>query len=226
MPKLRPGSVLQEKLVKRSSAKRIVTSFAEEHGLVYFGYVSQRSDDHHIVRGMTVSTKHHDDHYCIGTYDGYDVVFVERTDTLQNGRRHQWHILEFDLKTRRDIPHAFIGSDKSTNGFHELLSIKYPAMQPSQPSLTASYPAGFLNNFTLYCTPAHAIELEHVITPDIAQVIGSHFGGLVLEVANDSLFVYSESGHLTPALLATMLKNGTWLATQIDEKSSPVSDDL
>ena len=100
MANLRLHEVLQRRLKPGPhSTKRIVNQFADEFGLVYFGYVSQRSDEHHIVRGMTVSTNHHDDHYCIGTFDTYDVVFVERSDTLRNGKKHQWHIMEFDLKS-------------------------------------------------------------------------------------------------------------------------------
>lgn len=212
MSGLRPGPL---------SSKRVIASFAEEHGLVYFGYVSQRNDDHHIVRGMTVSTKHRDDHYCIGTYDGYDIVFVERTDALRDKKKHSWHIMEFDLKSKHDMPHGFIGSQKRGNGFHELLSVKYPSMQPMRPGVTAAYPNEFLNHFSLYCTPAHAVELETIITPEIAAMIGAHFGGLVMEINNDSLFVYSESSHLTTPLLATMAKNGVWLAEQIDKNNRP-----
>ncbi|MDQ5932714.1 MAG: hypothetical protein QG649_799 [Patescibacteria group bacterium] len=223
MPKLPIASILRSNFTSgKNLSKRIVKSFAEEHGLVCFGYVSQRTDEHHIVRGMTVSTKHHDDHYCIGTFDGYDVVFVERADTLQTGKKHIWHIMEFDLRVARDIPHVFIGPDRHGNGFHELLSIKYSSMQPAQLGATAQYPDSFAKSFTLYCTPAHAIEIEQVINPELAHTIATHYEGLVLEIAHDSLFVYSERSHMTPALLSTMLKNGVWLAEKIDQKSQHV----
>lgn len=207
------------RLLGSSPTKQVIRQFADEAGLVYFGYVSQRSDEHHILRGMTVSTKHHDDHYCIGTYEDYDVVFVERSDRLRSGKKHQWHIMEFDLKSDKDIPHAFIGSGKHGLGFHELLATKYPALQPSSLGRTAEYPASFSSRFSIYVTPAHAVAIEHIITPTIAATIAEHFVGLVIEITEHALYVYSEKSHLTVPLLDAMLKNGAWLAARIDENS-------
>jgi hypothetical protein len=199
--------------------KKCITDFAEENGMVYFGYVSQRDDDHHIVRGMTVSTKHKDDHYFIGTYDGYDTVFVERSDSLKNGKKHKWHIAEFDLKTTVDLPHVFIGSKTKTHGFSELMTIKYPTLHPSSVGATAAYPRSFVSQFDVYVSPAHAVTAERLITPEIAEVIASHFSGLVMEITEQALYVYSEKAIITPSLLTAMIKNGAWLATKIDEKS-------
>lgn len=203
----------------RNATKRHIMEFAETAGMVYFGYVSQRDDEHHIVRGMTVSTKHHDDHYCIGTYDSYDVVFVERTDTLRNGSKHRWHIMEFDLKTAGDIPHAFIGSGRHGHGFHELLQVKYPSLQPVTLGTNQEYPDTFTTGFTIYTTPAHTVAVERLITPETAAVVASHFSGLVMEITDQALYVYSEKPHLTKELLDTMLKNGAWLAGQLDQNS-------
>jgi len=206
------------KLMRLSPTKKVIREFADDAGLVYFGYVSQRSDEHHILRGMTVSTKHHDDHYCIGTYEGYDVVFVERSDQLRNGKKHQWHIMEFDLK-RADMPHTFIGSGKHGLGFHELLATKYPNLQPVALGKTAEYPPAFHARFATYVTPAHAVTIEQFITPDVAAMLAEHFAGLVVEITEHALYVYSEKAHLTAALLDAMLKNGAWLASRIDENS-------
>lgn len=202
-----------------NTSKRVITQFAEEAGMVYFGYVSQRDDEHHIVRGMTVSTKHHDDHYCIGTYEGYDVVFVERSDTLHNGKKHVWHIMEFDLRSTTDIPHVFVGSGKRSHGFHELLEMKYPHLQPAVSGSTAEYPSSFTSQFSIYVTPAHFVAAERLFTPEVAATLASHFGGLVIEVTEQALYVYSEKPHLTKSLLEAMLKNGAWLAGQLDQNS-------
>lgn len=201
------------------ATKKLITDFADEVGMVYFGYVSQRDDEHHIVRGMTVSTNHHDDHYCIGTHEGYDVVFVERSDTLRSGKKHSWHILEFDLKSTADIPHIFIGSGRRGHGLHELLEVKYPALQPVNLGATAEYPQGFTSQFSIYATPAHAVAAELLVPPDIAATLATHFSGLVLEITEQALYVYSEKSHMTKNLLDTMLKNGAWLAGQLDQNS-------
>lgn len=207
------------RLLGSSPSKGVIRDFADDAGLVYFGYVSQRSDEHHILRGMTVSTKHHDDHYCIGTYENYDVVFVERSDELHSGKKHVWHIMEFDLKTTSDIPHAFIGSGKHGQGFHELLSTKYPALQPTPPGQTGPYPSSFTTRFSLYVTPAHAVSIEQLVTPTLAATIADHFSGLVIEITDRALYIYSEKPHLSRELLDTMLRNGAWLAAQLDENS-------
>ena len=220
MPSLNLPSIVRRGMSSQSkSSKRSILDFTDQAGMVYFGYVSQRDDDHHIVRGMTVSTKHHDDHYCIGTYESYDVVFVERSDTLLTGKKHQWHIMEFDLHTKSDLPHSFIGSGRHGNGFHELLSLKYPNLQPLQLGATAVYPDEFISKFNVYTTPAHAIGFELIIHPEAAATMGSHFDGLVVELTDQALYIYSEKPHVSSELLMTMLKNGAWLANQIDQNS-------
>lgn len=220
MPELKLASIVPRGLrASTQASKRIITEFADTTGLVYFGYVSQRDDDHHILRGMTVSTQHHDDHYCIGTFEGYDVVFVERSDTLKSGKKHLWHIMEFDLKATADLPHTFIGSGKHGNGFHELLTMKYPNLLPIQLGATEPYPAAFTDKFNVYTTPAHAIGFELLITPEAAAMIGAHFSGLVIELTDQALYVYSEKSHLSSELLHTMATNGAWLAQIIDQNS-------
>jgi hypothetical protein len=199
--------------------KRMIVDFAERSNMVYFGYVNQLSDEHRIVRGLTVSTRHHDDHYCIGTFKQYDVVFVERTDTILTNHTHTWHIMEFDLKSTTDIPHMFIGSSRHGRGFHSLLGAKYSTMLPAQLGMTGRYTDDFTHSFHLYVSPADAVVAEQYIDPETATTIASHFKGLVIEITSDALYVYSEKTHLSPQLLDTMLVNGAWLAHHIDQKS-------
>lgn len=216
-------AVLPRSLLPRTKAtRRLVEAFAERTGMVYFGYVSQRSDEHHIVRGMTVSNKHVDDHYCIGTFLGYDVVFVERTDSIQKHHSHRWHIMEFDLKAGTDLPHMFIGSTKHGHGFHHLLSTKFPQLIPVSLGTDVIYPSEFTGHYSLYVTPAHQQAAERIITPAVALKIGEHFKGLVVEVTEQALYVYSERFHLSADLLDVMVRNGAWLARTIDENSQLV----
>ncbi len=199
--------------------RKLIENFADRVGMVYFGSVSQQSDEHHIVRGLTVSNKHHDAHYCIGTHHHYDAVFVERTDTILTNHTHTWHIMEIDLKTTRDIPHIFISSPTHGLGFHSLLSAKYPQLLPANLGALGSYPASFSKHFNIYVTPAHAVQAEQLISPKEAELIGSHCKGLVFEITPDAVYVYSEKASLSQPLLDTMLANGVWLAHTIDQKS-------
>lgn len=217
MPKL-PG------ILKSGSRthKRIIKEFAERSDMVYFGYVSQRDDDHHIVRGLTVSTKHHDDHYCIGTYEGYDVVFVERSDSVPGGKSHSWHILEFDLKREHHWPHMFLASKHGQHGFSELLQTKFPLLNAVDIT-SAYYNAPTLDKtFHVHVSPAHLNYLPDTLPVDTAEMIGHHFEGIDIELVNDKLYLYSERSRLTSQLLTTMLNNGIWLARSLDQKSAGV----
>ena len=204
--------------VSSRSLKKIILEFAERCDLLYFGYVSQLSDEHRLVRGLTVSTRHRDHHYCIGTYKDYNVVFVERTDTILTNHTHTWHILEFDLKSKADIPHMFIGSERHGLGFHALLKAKFPKMAPLSLGTTAKYPSEFTDYFHIYTRAVNAVEAEQLITPEPAKLIGEHFKGLAVEITKDALFIYSEKTQLSGRLLDVMMANGIWLAQVIDKK--------
>ena len=210
-------------LTTARNQKQIINEFCESSGLVYFGSVSQRDDDHHIVRGLTVSNAHHDRHYCIGTHDGYDVVFVQRSDTILTNHSHTWHIMEFDLKNAKDLPHIFVGSPTHGMGFHSLLKTKYPHLHATQlGSMGLHHSKEFTDYFKIFSRPDLWLSAENLFTPDITEAIGRHFRGLVLEIAGDNLYVYSEKTTASKALLDTMLTNGVWLAKVIDAKSQPL----
>ena len=56
--------------------RHIIKKFTNKIGLVYFGAVNQHQDDNRLVRGFTVSQSHQDDHYSVGTVEGYNVTLV------------------------------------------------------------------------------------------------------------------------------------------------------
>src|SRR5258706_294200 len=70
------------KAVRGFVTKHAVKQFADKFHLVYFGHVNPRDDDYELVRGVTVSTTHIDNHYTVGTVEGHDLIFVERGDKL------------------------------------------------------------------------------------------------------------------------------------------------
>ena len=209
-------------LPKRASNKRIIQKFADEHGLVYFGSVSQHVEDAEIIRGMTVSHSHRDSHYCIGSASGYDVAFVERTDTVGHAstrRGHTWHILQIDLKTVRSAPHTFIGLHHHSDSYYKHLFAKYTQLSPISLGALAQYPAPFSAGHRVYAQPALHLEVERMITPEIANVMVKNFGTLAVEIVGSSLYVYSERYRLTRPLLEAMIQNATWLAGRIDNVS-------
>lgn len=216
---LSPGKVMMYR-----NEKRIIQAFGEEHGLVYFGHVSS-DNEYAIVRGLTLSNRHKDLHYCVGTYGGYDVAFVERSDTLispvkKTKNAHRWHIMEFDLHTKRDLPHVFIGLHSHSESFYMQLFTKYPHLRMLVLGHTASYPAEFSEGYRVYGKPAQLIDVETIITPEVATLISRHFGRVAIEIHDGALYLYSENLRVSMTLLDAMLKNGIWLAKQLDMPQS------
>jgi hypothetical protein len=205
-------------LTKVASTKRIIQNFADEFGLVYFGSVSQHSDEHQIVRGMTVSHSHQDSHYCIGTYENYDVSFVERSDVvnIKTKRQHTWHILQFDLHTRKELPHIFIGLHSHSESFYQQLLTKYSQLRPLSLGAVYQQVPTFTTHYRVFGQPAKHIDIETLLTSTVGTVFVQNFGALAAEIVDGSLYIYSEKAQLTPSLLEAMIKNGTWLAGHID----------
>lgn len=216
---LTPAKVLQAR-----RHRTIMAEFAEANGLVYFGSVDQHGDDHHLVRGLTLSRTHRDSHYCIGTNGGYDITLLERVDTLvvpgKQPRTHRWIIMEFDLHTLRDIPHIFIGLHSHSAAFYTQLFTKFSTFAKVPLGRTGSYDTTFTDRFAVYTTPDQAIAAEQLITPEAAKLMAQHFGTLTAEIDDGCLYIYAEHRHVTEQLLGTILQNGLWLARHIDQSTS------
>ncbi len=205
-------------IVTSRMAKRTVRDFAEKIGLVYFGYVDQKDDDHRLVRGHTVSQTHIDNNYCIGTVRGYDVILLSRNDVVRNRyqphkeERCHWLIYTIDLHTKADIPHFYIGHRSRDSVFAASFEQLYPLAMGG----LAPYPHHFLESYTVYGIATHTLDIERTITPQMASVITSHFDEASFEVEDGTIYLYIESERPTEAQLERMLSNGLWLAESID----------
>lgn len=209
-----PAKVIQSRL-----HRRVFTQFADKLGLVYFGYVDQRDDEHRLVRGLTVSGSHRDNHYCIGSFNGYDITLVERTDTLhfpgKPSKNHTWIIMVFDLHAIRDLPHIFVGLHTHSDTFYSHLFTKFASL--TSVPLLQPYSPGFVGRYRMYTEPSQFHAAQQFITPEMAKVIGDHFGSFTFEIAENCLYMYTEHQRPTASLLDAMIKNGAWLARSIDE---------
>jgi hypothetical protein len=202
----------------------VFLQFAEKAGMVYFGYVDQRNDDHRLVRGLTVSARHRDDHYCIGTFEDYDVTLVERVDTIhfpgKPAKNHDWIIMTFDLHTNVDVPHIFLGLHTHSDTFYAHLFTKFSQLSRAPLGTFGVYDKNFTNKYALYTEPAQSITAERLFDQEITKTIADHFGSLTVEVVDGCLYVYAEHQRPTQALLEKMLKYGSWLAQSIDHRSN------
>lgn len=215
LQQLVPAKVMHSRL-----HKRVFQQFASKLGLVYFGYVDQRDDEHSLVRGVTVSTKHRDNHYCIGSYDGYDVTVVERVDTLRfpgkESKTHNWTILTLDLHHSQDIPHVFMGLTTHHDTFHAHLLTKLAHFAKIHVGVLGQYDSAFTDRYALYAKPEQALTIERFITPTVAKAIADSFGHFTFEIDDGTLYVYAESQRPTAALLERMLQCGIWMAQIAD----------
>jgi hypothetical protein len=222
--RLVPASVIQAQL-----HRRVITQFAEKAGLVYFGYVDQRSDEHRLVRGLTLSANHRDNHYCIGTFEGYDIAFVERRDTIRfpgkTSKTHNWLVMTFDLHATIDLPHIFLGLHSHSATFYAHLFTKFSHLTKIPLESYGAYDKAFLDRYALYTSPDQIQNVSELVNPQLAKPIGDHFGSMTFEIADGSLYLYAEDQRTTQVLLEKMLKYGIWLAQSMDARLMPQSND-
>lgn len=214
---LMPSKVLQTRL-----HRHVFMQFAERIGMVYFGYVDQRNDDHRLVRGLTVSARHKDNHYCVGSYDSYDIALVERFDTIhfpgKPSRAHNWIIMTFDLHTSKDIPHIFLGLHAHNETFYAHLFTKFSQLTRIPLGTYGQHDAQFIQKYALYTEPAHMLRVEELFHPEVTKIIAGSFGSFTAEIADGSVYIYAEHSRPSAQLLERMFKCGLWLTKTIDER--------
>lgn len=222
MKKLLSHLVPKNALLKRSN-KRVIMKFVEDMGMVYFGFVDQRVDEHQLIRGLTLSTSHRDAHYSVGSLYNYDVGLVERTDTLkrpdQPSQTHRWLIMQFDLHTAKDIPHIFLGLHSHSEMFYATLFAKFNTLQRAPLGTFGMYDTSFTDRYAIYTTPAESLTVERLFDTEMTKVMAQHFGSLTVEISDGCLYIYSDHTRISRNLLETMLQNGIWLAKHIDERA-------
>lgn len=204
-------------IVKARVLKRVIQRFADKIGLVYFGYVNQSRDEHRLVRGHTVSATHVDDHYCVGSFKGYDIALVSRSDTrTRPGTKapvhYHWLILTVDLHASYEVPHLYIGHSTRKQAFQD----SFEQLRPLSLGSFGQYPPDFTADYTVYGVPTHMVEIEQIISPQVASVISSHFSTASIEIETNTIYCYIEQTHPTEAGLEKMLTNTLWLAEALD----------
>lgn len=206
--------------------KQTIMKFADKTGLVYFGYVDQRRDEHRLVRGHTVSATHVDNHYCIGSLRGYDITLVARNDVVKmrgtdKQQRCHWLIVTVDLHTKEDVPHVYIGHHSRTAAF----LASYEQLESLSGGIHDSKPTEFTSSYTIFGHHDRLMDINRIITSEVSQVITSHFKQASIEIEDNTIYLYIESQHPSEALLEKMLSNGLWLAQSIDVLLTAVEKD-
>lgn len=194
---------------------RTIKRFADSVGMVYFGHVDQRQDDHKPIRGHTTSNTHIDSNYCVGRIKDYDCLLVTRNDTrLINGylRHYHWLVMSVELHSVVNIPHMYVGYHANEAEYaHAPGSLPVVYVPQRQ-----SYPHEFVQHYVLHGSSAHAMEIGALINKNVADVLLSHFGGASVEIIQKTLYVYIDTPKPTEQQLQSILSNTVWLAETID----------
>jgi hypothetical protein len=201
-----------------AATKRIIKQFAAKYQFVYFGHVDPQEDEYELVRGLTVSTTHQDNHYTVGSYNGHDIVLLERRNTLtfpgKNDVQYRWLIMQIDLK-RGGTPHMFVDCHHHDAMFYANVFMAQGGMQDIS-SYVGSLGPQFVQKCKLFANPSDYIEAGQLITPEVAETLATHFNQFDYEFFDDHVLVYASNYTPTPALCTEMLRIGTWLAEHIN----------
>lgn len=208
--------------IKNRSNNRAFVDFASRTGLVYFGTVNQHHDEHELIRGLTMSSSIRDDSYSVGTIHDYNISIVDRSDYSKESNSssivNNWVILRIELHTKAPIPHFFIGTkNKNLKPYHSLF-ISFPNMKEVSLGVFEEYSTDFTSRYTIFARPAKFADVQNVINTETANVIAAHFWPLCVEQHNNVIYLYSTNEIVNGALLDKILKNGLWLADQIDKR--------
>lgn len=204
-----------------STESTVFHHFAEHYDLVYFGKLHQEDDDQRIVRGITVSTQHVDEHYCVGTVHGYDIVLLKRTDRIPQANstrteKYNWILMQFDLHSPYDHAHVFVDGGHHNEIFYQTLFVKFARLMKADKALFGTDAHAFTERFTAYTPPDSLDDLPIILNAEVSQTMAAHFAHLDFEWFQDRLIVYSTGRMPTKHLLEHMLRAGLWLADILD----------
>lgn len=198
--------------------KKAIKQFAHKFELVYFGYVDQREDEHELVRGITLSANHVDNHYTVGHFRGHDVTLVVRRDTVsfpnKPSQDYTWAILQVDLK-KAELPHIFIDANHHDETFYANLFVKFVNFQRAN-QLFANHDQLFNKYFKVYTPPDKFDQATLVLKPEVTSMLAYHFHSFDFEMYDDRLLIYASNAIITSHVLQDMMRVGVWLGDQLN----------
>ena len=205
------------------ATKKIVKQFATKYHLVYFGHVDSQEDDHQLIRGVTASTRHTDNHYTVGSFDGHDIMLVQRRNVVtfpgKPDTEYKWLIMETNLK-HGGLPHIFIDGHRHDETFYANLFVKEPKFQDFHQTLAARDPV-FSAKYKVFALPHQYQEVGAVLLPELTTALVQHFPQFDFELVDDRLYVYASAHVVTVATLQEMLRASTWLASSLNALKTP-----
>lgn len=218
-------AAIPKNLVERSFSRKAFLSFARKHDFVYFGFADQHSDEHELVRGITLSPRHTDTNYCIGHIEGRDITLLKRRDTVsfpgKMDESYTWAIMRFDLR-RSDLPHIFIDANHHDEAFYANLFLKFTSFRNANGHFVgAQFDPRFQKSYRVYTPPDAAGSMQRLLTPEVTVAMLEHFRHFDFEIFEDQLIIYSTEAAITQKLLEHMLRAGLWMSEICDSYQPP-----
>jgi hypothetical protein len=220
------ASGLLSRILKRHSPDarkrgQILRRFARKVGLVYFGSVDQHVDEHEIIRGLTVSTTHRDDHYAVGSFDGYDMSIVDRFDVVVDAHNksteHSWIILQVTLEGDEQLPHMFFSPVGHGRDAYSKFFNAHSQLKPVNDLFQGSHSPEFHSRYQLHMNSSRALEVEAVLSPEVTQTIAARLWPHAIEIFEGKLYIYTTGVKITDTLLSSSLEAALWLARKLDQ---------
>lgn len=206
---------------------RTLKRFYSAIGLVYFGSVHQHDDEYDAIRGFSASLSHKDEHYAVGTYEGYDIRMVHRTDSKKVGydaKHPSWTILEITLRVR-NMPHIFFAPTGQEGSGYGKLFVEQPYMQPiSSYASTARFSPEFHGRYQILARSTRAHDVESLLNSPIIVGIGARFWPYGIEVEHGRLYIYFPNQKLTKQVLESTLASAIWLADSLRAAHNDVAE--
>lgn len=203
---------------KRDAAqrRRVLKSFSEKMGWVYFGFVDQHSDEHKVVRGFTLSPTHRDNSYIVGEYDDRPIALVDRFDVIANGQtveKHSWLILETSIDPSIVLPHVFLLPTHQKSVHYNKIFTAFRSLE--KVDVEANVP-DFHSRYEIYSRPDQHDRIEELLPIEVIRVIAAHFWPVAIELSGNNLFFYYADKKLTENALDSIIKNSVWLGQTLE----------
>lgn len=208
-----------KKIARSRQRGAVIRKVARQLGLVYFGALSH-DDDHEVIRGITVSIRHKDNHYATGSFDGYDVSLVDRDDTVKDGSsvtHRRWAIVQVALKHQPPASDIILLSHDTAHHYTKALSgLRH--IQAIDVLVTHPYSAEFLRRYSIMAPSHHALEVNKTVTPPLADLAAIKLWPHSVELKEQKLLVYITEDRLNETVLRVAIESALWLADSLDQR--------